>query len=151
MSGSARGAGGAGGAGGGRRSPRGVGRQRSLRRSFAALVLTGEVLVVGFAALVAKGLGDVPGRQVLVAAVVLAALCLVAAASLRSRAGYLLGWVVQLLLVATAFWVPLMAVLGLLFMALWVTALIQGGRADDLTARRQAAAAGSPSTRDGSR
>jgi len=115
-------------------------RQRSLRRSFAALVLTGEVLVVGFAALVAKDLAGVPGRQVLLGAVLLAALCLLAAGTLRSRTGYLLGWVVQLLLVATALWVPLMGVLGLLFMALWATALIQGGRADDLTARRQAAA-----------
>jgi hypothetical protein len=115
-------------------------RDRSLRRSFAALVLVGEVLVVGFAALVAKDLADVPGRQVLLGAVLLAALCLLAAGTLRSRTGYLLGWVVQLLLVATALWVPLMGVLGLLFMALWATALIQGGRADDLTARRQAAA-----------
>jgi len=114
-------------------------------------VLTGEVLVVGFAALVATDLSDVPGTQVLVATVLMAALCLVAAATLRSRTGYLLGWLVQLLLIASAVWVPLMGVLGLLFTGLWVTALVQGGRADDLTARRRAAADRPPTTPDASR
>lgn len=122
------------------------GGQRSLRRSFAAMVLSGEVLVVGFAALVAKDLADVPDRQVLVGALALAALCVVAAATLRSRTGYLLGWLVQVLLVASALWVPLMGVLGLLFMGLWVAALVLGGRADDLTDRRQAAAGGPPTS-----
>jgi hypothetical protein len=115
--------------------------ERSLRRSFAALVLSGEILVVGFAALVAKDLADVPGRTVLLATVGMAVLCLVAMGLLRSRAGYLLGWLVQLLLVASAVWVPLMAALGLAFAGLWTAALIYGGRADDLTARRAAAAA----------
>jgi hypothetical protein len=115
--------------------------ERSLRRSFAALVLSGEILVVGFAALVAKDLADVPGRTVLLATVGMAVLCLVAMGLLRSRAGYLLGWLVQLLLIASAVWVPLMAALGLAFAGLWSAALIYGGRADDLTARRRAAAA----------
>jgi hypothetical protein len=115
--------------------------ERSLRRSFAALVLSGEILVVGFAALVAKDLADVPGRTVLLATVGMAVLCLVAMGLLRSRAGYLLGWLVQLLLIASAVWVPLMAALGLAFAGLWAAALIYGGRADDLTARRAAAAA----------
>jgi hypothetical protein len=117
-------------------------RDRSLRRSFAALVLVGEVLVVGFAALVAKDLSDVPGRTVGLAAAGLALLCVVAAGLLRSRVGYLLGWLVQLLLVASAFWVPLMGVVSVVFLVLWVLALVQGGRADDLTARRRAAATG---------
>jgi len=117
-------------------------RDRSLRRTFAALVLVGEVLVVGFAALVAKDLTDVPGRVVLLAAAGLAALCVVAAGLLRSRVGYLLGWLAQLLLVASAFWVPLMGVVSVVFVVLWVAALVQGGRADDVTARRRAAASG---------
>jgi hypothetical protein len=107
------------------------------------MVLVGEVLVVGFAALVAKDLADVPGRWVLIAAAGLAVLCVVAAALLRSRTGYLLGWLAQVLLVASAFWVPLMGVVSGVFVVLWVLALVQGGRADALTARRRAAAGGS--------
>ena len=44
----------------------------------------------------------------------------------------------QALLLASAIWVPAMLFLGVLFGALWVTALIQGQKADDLTARRAA-------------
>jgi Protein of unknown function (DUF4233) len=123
-------------------SPRGAaaGGERSLRRSFAALVLSGEILVVGFAALVAKDLSGAAGRTVLLVAAAVAALCVVAAATLRSRVGFVLGWVVQLLLVASAVWVPLMAFVGLLFAALWLAALVLGGRADEVSARRRAAA-----------
>jgi hypothetical protein len=110
---------------------------RSLRRTFAALVLVGELLVVGFAALVAKDQAGVAPSAVLVATVGLVLLCLVAAGTLRSRVGYLLGWLVQLLLVASGFWVPLMLAIGLLFAALWVGALVQGSRADAITARRR--------------
>ena len=126
-------------------------KDRSLRRSFAALVLVGEVLVIGFAALVAKDLSDVPGRTVGLAAAGLALLCVVAAGLLRSRVGYLLGWLAQLLLVASAFWVPLMWVVSAVFLVLWVLALVQGGRADDLTARRRAAATGESGSAGGPR
>jgi hypothetical protein len=123
-------------------------RDRSLRRTFAGMVLGGEVLVVGFAALVAKDLADVPGRWVLAAAVAIAVLCVVAAGLLRSRAGYLLGWLVQLLLVATAVRVPLMGLVSVLFLGLWVAALVLGGRADEVSARRRAAASGRPPATD---
>lgn len=115
---------------------------RSLRRSFAAMVLMGEVLVVGFAALVAKDLADVGGRTLALAAGGTALLCVAAAGSLRSRIGYALGWVVQVLLVVSGLWVPLMFFVGVVFAAVWAGALVQGGRADRITARRHAA--GSP-------
>lgn len=109
---------------------------RSYRRLFALMVLVAEAFVVGFATLVAKDLADVTRTQALAAGGVLALLCLLAAGLLRSRVGYLVGWVVQLLLVASAWWVPVMLVIGVAFAALWVVALVQGSRADALTARR---------------
>ncbi len=109
---------------------------RSYRRLFALLVLVGEALVVGFATLVAKDLADVTRTQALTAGGALALLCVLAAGSLRSRVGYLVGWLVQLLLVASALWVPVMLFIGLAFAALWVVALVQGSKADALTARR---------------
>ena len=113
---------------------------RSLRRSFAAMVLVGEVLVVGFATLVAKDLTDVSGRTLALAAGGLALLCVLAAGLLRSRVGYLLGWVVQVLLVLSGFWVPLMFFVGVVFLAVWGFVLRAGGRADVVTAQRLAAA-----------
>jgi len=114
---------------------------RSLKRSFAAMVLVGEVLVVGFASLVAKDLSDVSGRTVGIIAAAVALLCLVAAGSLRSRVGYALGWLVQVVLVVSGVWVPMMIFLGVVFGALWFVALRYGGRADAVTAQRQRAAA----------
>ena len=113
---------------------------RSYRRLLALLVLVAEALVVGFATLVAKDLADVSQTQALTAGAALALLCLVAAGLLRSRLGYLLGWLVQVLLIASALWVPLMLFLGLGFAALWVAVLVQGSKADARTARRERAA-----------
>jgi hypothetical protein len=112
---------------------------RSFRRLFAMLVLLGEALVVGFATLVAKDLADVSRGTALLAGGLLALLCVVTAGLLRSRVGYSVGWAVQVLLLASAIWVPVMLFLGLVFGALWVMALVQGQKADDLTARRAAA------------
>lgn len=115
---------------------------RSLRRSFAAMVLVGEVLVVGFASLVAKDLSDVSGRTVAVAAGVTALLALLAAGLLRSRVGYWLGWVVQAVLVVSGVWVPMMFFIGIVFAVVWGFVLVAGGRADAVTAQRLAAARG---------
>jgi hypothetical protein len=110
--------------------------RRSYRRLFAMLVLLGEALVVGFATLVAKDLAGVGRDTALLAGGLLALLCVVTAGLLRLRVGYAIGWAVQILLLASAIWVPVMLFLGAVFGALWVTALVQGQKADELTARR---------------
>ncbi len=112
-------------------------RSRSYRRLLAMLVLISESLVIGFATLVAKDLSDVPDSRVYLAGGVVALLCVLAAGLLRSRVGFLLGWLVQLLLIASAAWVPIMLVIGLGFAILWVVVLVQGSRADALTVRRE--------------
>jgi hypothetical protein len=116
-------------------------RARSYRRLFGMIVLLGEALVVGFATLVAKDLSGVGRDTALLAGGLLGLLCVVTAGLLRSRVGYSIGWSVQVLLLASAIWVPAMLFLGLVFGALWVTALVQGQKADDLTARRAAGGA----------
>jgi hypothetical protein len=102
------------------------------------VVLLGEALVVGFATLVAKDLAGVSRDTALLAGAALALVCVLTAGLLRVRVGYSIGWAVQVLLLASAVWVPVMLFLGLVFGALWVTALVQGQKADDLTARRAA-------------
>ena len=118
-------------------TPAGPQEARSYRRLLAMLVLVGETFVVGFATLVAKDLAGVPSSQALAAGGVLALLCVVAAATLRSRVGFALGWLVQALLLASAAFVPGMVFVGVMFTGLWIVALVQGGRADELTARRR--------------
>src|SRR5262249_53499097 len=112
-------------------------RARSATRSAASVVLGGELFVVLFAALVARALSGVSGWTVLVVALVVIALIVVALGTLRREpVGYAAGSVVHAALLASTFWVHLMAVVGAIFTALWVVALVQGRRIDQLRADR---------------
>jgi hypothetical protein len=103
---------------------------RSLRRTLAAAVLAFEGLVVVFAALVAMTQSSLGRDQSLVLGGALAVVCFLAAGLLRSPIGVVLGWVLQVVIVLTGVWVPMMFFLGVVFGALWVTALRIGGRID---------------------
>ena len=65
--------------------------------------------------------------------IALAVLCLYSSASMRKPLGIPLGWVLQAATLLTAFVVPSMLVVGLIFLALWITALVQGDKMDELT------------------
>ena len=52
---------------------------------------------------------------------------------MRKSIGIPLGWVLQVATLLTAFIAPLMLIAGLLFLALWITALVQGDKMDELT------------------
>jgi hypothetical protein len=85
-----------------------------------------EAFVLLFAALVAKDLSDLTTAQALLGGGVLALLCLLTAGLLRVRAGYWLGWALQLAMIATGLVVPMMFGIGVIFTALWVGALVTG-------------------------
>jgi Protein of unknown function (DUF4233) len=113
------------------------GRGRSATRTAASVVLSGELFVVLFAALVARALSDVDGRTVLAVSLVVVALIVVAMGMMRREPlGYVLGTAVQVALLAATFWVHLMLVVGLIFAALWVVALVQGRKVDQVRADR---------------
>jgi hypothetical protein len=109
-----------------------------------ATVLAGESICVLLGALVARGItaaGDDASRSTayLVVGFGLAALAIVAAGLMRRPWGLTLGWAVQALVLVSALVVPMMLVVGLFFLALWVTCLLQGGKIDAEVARREAA------------
>jgi hypothetical protein len=109
-----------------------------MTRRFAAIVIASQGLVVFFWALVAHGLAATrgesdPGGFLLIGGVV-AVLCILDAGLLRRPWGVTLGWLLQLATLAMALVVPAMVVVGLLFLALWLVALVQGRRMDALTA-----------------
>jgi uncharacterized protein DUF4233 len=109
-----------------------------MTRRFAAIVIASQGLVVFFWALVAHGLaatrgGSDPGSFLLIGGVV-AVLCILDAGLLRRPWGVTLGWLLELATLAMALVVPAMVVVGLVFLALWVVALVQGRRMDALTA-----------------
>ena len=109
-----------------------------------ATVLGGEALCIALGALVARGLAATDAMAsptaYLVVGIGLAALAVVAAGTLRRPWGITLGWAVQVLVLLSAIVVPLMLVVGIFFLTMWVTCLIQGARIDAEVLQRQSAA-----------
>ncbi len=97
-------------------------------RTLASTVLVFEALVVVFAALVAKDLSGLSQTQALLGGGVFAAALVVTTGLLRTGAGYVIGSLLQVALLATAVVVPAMAVVGVIFGGLWVAGLIIGRR-----------------------
>ncbi|GAA2746065.1 hypothetical protein GCM10009868_30050 [Terrabacter aerolatus] len=110
-----------------------------------ATVLGGQSICILLGALVARAIaaadeGSRSGTAYLVVGLGLGALCIVAAGLMRRPWGVTLGWVVQALTLLSALVVPMMFVVGLFFLALWVTCLVKGAKVDAEMARREAAA-----------
>ncbi|HET8601386.1 MAG TPA: DUF4233 domain-containing protein [Segeticoccus sp.] len=109
-----------------------------MTRRFAAVVIGTQGLAVFFWALVANRLAAVHGESqstaLLVVGLVVAALCVLDAGLLRRPWGLTLGWVLQLCTLAMSVIVPAMLIVAIVFLALWLAALVQGHRMDDLTA-----------------
>lgn len=114
-----------------------------------ATVLAGQSIVVFFGALVARATAAT-GADVeragtyLAVGTGLAVLCIVAAGTMRRPWGITLGWVVQAATLLAALVVPMMAVIGIVFLALWVVSLVQGRRVDAMMAQREAEGSSEP-------
>ena len=101
--------------------------------SQALIILLGGLLARGTA--MAKGADN--GHTLLWASVALAVLAFVAAGLLRAPLGLPLGWLVQLLTWLSAFLVPAMIGVGVVFTGLWVLCLIKGQEIDAMVAARE--------------
>jgi hypothetical protein len=112
---------------------------RSPTRTLAASTLFFEALVVFFAALVAKDLSSLSTGAALGLFGGLAIACLLTAGLLRHPAGYVVGSVLQIAVVCSGFWVPMMFFLGGVFALLWFLALRLGRRAEAEARARSAA------------
>jgi uncharacterized membrane protein len=106
-----------------------------------ATVLAGQGIVVFLGALVARGLagaqGDSRGSAWLWVGVGLAVLCFVAAGVMRRPWGVTLGWLIQLAMFGSALVLPAMAVVGVIFLALWVGSLVVCHRVEQTQAQRE--------------
>lgn len=108
-----------------------------MTRRLLAVVIGSQGLVVFFAGLVARALSAADGSHTagsyLLMGSLLSVLCILDAGLLARPWGITLGWVMQIATLASAFIVPVMLLVGLLFAALWVTALVQGHKMDEHT------------------
>lgn len=108
-----------------------------MTRRLLGVVIGTQGLAVFFGALVARALAAANDSQTanmfLLIGSVLAVLCIVDASLMRWPWGITVGWVLQIATLACALIVPLMLPVGLLFGALWMTALVQGRNMDEHT------------------
>jgi hypothetical protein len=104
-------------------------------RGIAAAVLFFEAIVVLLGIPVAITVSDVSASVAIPVGIALIALLLVTAAVLRRPFGYALGWVDQVLVVGSGFFVPAMFFIGGVFAVLWAAAMHFGRRAEAVRAQ----------------
>ncbi|MDR6970363.1 DUF4233 domain-containing protein [Leifsonia shinshuensis] len=107
-----------------------VRRQRSLRELLGSIVLGFELLVVFLGALVLFGLHSLPAWLALGGGAALIVLMIIAIGLLRNTAGVVLGWIVQLVVVAAGILVPAFFIVGAIFTAMWAYCMIAAARID---------------------
>lgn len=98
-------------------------------------ILISEILVVYLAFLVGYGLRPVSLTWLIIGASVITVLCVVAAATLPRKAmgsgvGLTLGHIAQACVLLTAFVMPMMLIVGVIYTAMWVVAVYWGKRID---------------------
>ena len=107
-------------------------KRRSIRIMFASVVLTLEAFLVLFATLAVFGLQRDELSPVLIfgGGLVLSAALIGTCPFLSKPAGPIVGWILQLAIIATGFVQPEMFLVGAIFAATWWYALKTGMRLD---------------------
>ena len=100
-------------------------RQRGIRESLLSITLGLEAAVMFFATLTVFGLKALPPVPAFVGGGALLLALVVAAALQRFAWGHWVGWVLQVVLIATGILVPIMFVIGGGFAALWIYCFIK--------------------------
>lgn len=106
-------------------------RNRTTKATLGSLVMVFQAVVVFFATLVGFGLQVYPDPAVIWGVGLGISVALMIFPVFLGKPGsYLLGWIMQLVVLALGVWVPLMYLLGIVFLALWAWGMIAGGTID---------------------
>ncbi len=100
-------------------------------------ILLLEAIVVALAIPVALAVDDRGPTSAIVLGV-LAILLALGSGAVRRPRGVAVGWVLQVLVVLAGLLVPALAVLGLVFLGVWVLGVIYGAKGDALAAQNRA-------------
>ncbi|MFI5820981.1 DUF4233 domain-containing protein [Streptomyces rishiriensis] len=118
-------------------------------RTLCSSTLIGEFFVIGFAGLVAMKNSDLSMSTVWTVCGIAMLFSVLLCGMVTRPGGVALGWALQIALVASGFFVPIMFFLGVLFGALWWASVHFGRKVDEAKARFAAqASATSPDTAD---
>lgn len=124
-----------------------------MTRRLAGMTLIGQAMTIFFGALVARQLavadGDWSrGNTHLWVGIGLAVLAILASGMLRRPYGVTVGWAVQVLTLASVVVLPAMIFVVIIFGGIWILALTQGEKMDEMT-RAWAAQHAAEGTEDG--
>jgi hypothetical protein len=96
-------------------------------RVLGSAVLVMEFFVMGFAMLLAK---DNHEPSTIIAGAIISLLLLLTPGVLKKRTGWILGSILQFLMIGYAVVVPSMAIVGVIFGGLWIAAIIVGRKGE---------------------
>ncbi|MCU1476716.1 MAG: hypothetical protein JWQ64_1409 [Subtercola sp.] len=101
-----------------------------MQESLGSIVLGFEFIVMFLAALVVFGLHKLPPLVALGGGGLLCVLLLAVIPLLRRPAGFVIGWVLQAIILASAIFVPQMLIVAIPFGGMWAYCMIRGARID---------------------
>lgn len=112
-------------------------RNRSTKSTLGSLVMVFQSVVVFFATLVGFGLQVHPDPAVIWGVGLgLSVVLMLFPAVLGKPGTFAVGWVLQGTVIALGLWVPLMYILGAVFLAMWAWGMIAGGTIDKARAAK---------------
>jgi hypothetical protein len=112
-------------------------RNRSTKATLGSLVMVFQSVVVFFATLVGFGLQVYPDPAVIWGVGLgLSVLLMIFPAVLGKPGTYPLGWILQGVVLSLGIWVPLMYLLGAIFLGMWAWGMIAGGTIDKARAAK---------------
>jgi hypothetical protein len=104
-------------------------------RTLCSSTLIGEFFIIGFAGLVAMKDPDLSTSTVWTVCGIAMLLSVALCGAVTRPGGVALGWALQIALVASGFFVPMMFFLGVVFAALWWASVHFGRKVDEAKAR----------------
>ena len=106
-------------------------RNRSTKATLGSLVMVFQSVVVFFATLVGFGLQVYPDPAVIWGVGLgLSVILMIFPMFLGKPGSYPLGWILQGIVLSLGLWVPLMYLLGVVFLGMWAWGMIAGGTID---------------------
>jgi len=112
-------------------------RNRSTKATLGSLVMVFQSVVVFFATLVGFGLQVHPDPAVIWGVGLgLSVILMIFPVFLGKPGSYLLGWLLQAIVLSLGLWVPLMYLLGVVFLGMWAWGMIAGGTIDKARAAK---------------
>jgi hypothetical protein len=124
-------------------------RARSLTESLLSIVLGLEAVLVFFIALTVYGLHALPPLDAFVGGAALVILLALATRVVRYAWGVWVGWVLQLLLLATGILLPALYIAAAIFVAMWIFCFVRAHQIDRANVVSSAPAGGTPTATEG--